>query len=76
MDLRNYTGPSGSWVLDVGLFIDCMHLANQNWLLLPLTRTDLIQSGICLGRCPAFRREDVDHTFRLALGRNFLDSSM
>ncbi|KAJ5462271.1 hypothetical protein N7530_010476 [Penicillium desertorum] len=58
-DLRDYTGPSGSWVLDVGLFIDY-----------------LIQSGICLGRCPAFRREDVEHTLRLALGRNFLDSSM
>jgi hypothetical protein len=57
--LRNYTDPSGSWVLDVGLFID-----------------HLIQSGICLGRCPAFRREDVEHTFRLALSRNFLDSSM
>jgi hypothetical protein len=57
--LRNYNDPSGSWVLDVGLFID-----------------HLIQSGICLGRCPAFRREDVEHTFRLALSRNFLDSSM
>ncbi|KAL3471061.1 hypothetical protein BJX99DRAFT_238249 [Aspergillus californicus] len=59
MDLRHYTGPSGSWVLDVGLFIDY-----------------LIQSSICLGRCPAFRREDVQHIFRLALSRNFLDSSM
>jgi hypothetical protein len=33
--LRNYTDPSGSWVLDVGLFIDRMHLVSLDWLLLP-----------------------------------------
>ncbi|KAF7591416.1 hypothetical protein BBP40_001577 [Aspergillus hancockii] len=68
---RSYMQPSSLGDVDL---IQNNPDTNGYWVLdVGLFVEHLIQSGICLGRCPGFRREDVESTFRLAMCRTFLN---